>query len=99
MMDLIEQVLVFWGMIGVECIFVVGCENCVYKVMYDGVVYVLCFKCLGYCDLVELILELIWMVEMVCVGILVFVLYKLCEGCLLEELDGYYVDLISWFGG
>lgn len=99
MTDPIEQALALWDMTGAECTFVAGRENRVYKVTHDGMAYALRFKRPGYRDLAELTSELTWMAEMARAGLSVPAPRLSREGRLLEELDGHYVDLISWLGG
>jgi len=99
MTDPVELALAVWGMRGADCTFVAGRENRVYKVTHDGAAYALRFKRPGYRDLEELTSELAWMAEMARAGLSVPAPRLSREGRLLEELDGHYVDLITWLGG
>lgn len=99
MTDPIEPALALWGMTGADCRFVAGRENRVYKVMHKGTAYALRFKRPGYRELAELTSELAWMAEMARAGLSVPAPRLSLQGRLLEELDGHYVDLITWLGG
>ena len=99
MTDPVEQALALWGMTGAEWSFVAGRENRVYKVTHDSAAFALRFKRPGYRDLEELTSELAWMAEMARAGLSVPAPRQSREGRFLEELDGHYVDLITWLSG
>ena len=99
MIDNVHKALGLWGLEGANFVFVAGRENRIYKVTHNGNSLALRFKRPGYRDRAELQSELDWLAEMARVGLSVPQPLPSLKGQLIEQVDGQYIDLITWMSG
>jgi len=99
MSDATETALARWGMGEAQYTFVAGRENRVYRVVNGRDVYALRFKRPGYHSYDELISELQWLAEMDRAGLFVPKPLESTGGNLLEQIEGQFVDLVTWLDG
>jgi len=99
MIDDVHKALGLWGLEGADFAFVAGRENRIYKVTYNGNSFALRFKRPGYRDRAELQSELDWLAEMARAGLSVPQPLPSLTGQLIEQVDGQYIDLITWMSG
>ena len=99
MTDPVNDALALWDMADAEFSFVAARENRVYRVDHAGESFALRFKRPGYRDLTELCSELDWLTEMARAGLAVPAPRPSRNGKLLEQLDGHYVDMVTWLTG
>mgnify|MGYP001555216293 FL=1 len=99
MKDVCAAALKLWGLEGADCAFVAGRENQVFRVDSAGETFALRIKRPGYRTKAELQSELDWMAAMDAAGLAVPRPQAALSGRLIEEVEGYCVDLISWLDG
>ena len=99
MIDNVHKALGLWGLEGANFVFVAGRENRIYKVTHNGNSFALRFKRPGYRDRAELQSELDWLAEMARAGLSVPQPLPSLAGQLIEQVDGQYIDLITWMSG
>ena len=99
MKDLCAAALKLWGLEGADCAFVAGRENQVFRVDSAGATFALRIKRPGYRTKAALKSELDWMAAMEAAGLAVPRPRPALSGRLIEEVEGYCVDLISWLDG
>jgi Ser/Thr protein kinase RdoA (MazF antagonist) len=95
----VHKALGLWGLEDANFVFVAGRENRIYKVTYNGNSFALRFKRPGYRDRAELQSELDWLAEMARAGLSVPQPLPSLTGQLIEQVDGQYIDLITWMSG
>lgn len=99
MTDLAQKAAAEWGLAHARLQFVVGRENQVYRVSDASGDYALRLKRPGYRQSIEIESELMWMATLDRAGILVPRPIPSKRGNLLEPVDGYFVDLLTWLPG
>lgn len=95
----IEASLAVWGLTGADCEFVAGRENRVYRVKSARGDCALRIKRPGYREMDELAAELHWLEAMEKAGLHVPRPLPSRNGRLLECIDTFYVDIVSWLPG
>jgi len=99
MSDQTDSALALWGLSDASCTFIAGRENRVYKVTQGSQSFALRFKRRGYHGHNDLVSELQWLAEMDRAGLNVPKPVPSRNGALLEEIDGQFVDLVTWLDG
>lgn len=99
MTDPTKAALALWGLDDAACSFVAGRENRVYKVVRGSDIYAMRLKRPDYRSAAELVSELDWLAEMDRAGLTVPRPLPSSRGALLEQIDGQFVDVISWLEG
>lgn len=99
MTDPVEQVLALWGLSGAECRLVAGRENRVFRVVAPWGTAALRLRRPGYRSDAELRSELDWMAAMRKAGLSVPQPIASASGALLEQVEGFRVDLLQWLPG
>jgi len=95
----VEASLAIWGLTGADCEFVAGRENRVYRVRSAQGDYALRIKRPGYREMDELVAELHWLEAMEEAGLHVPRPLPSRNGRLLECVDTFFVDVVSWLPG
>lgn len=95
----VEASLAVWGLTDADCEFVAGRENRVYHVRSARGEYALRVKRPGYRKMDELVAELHWLEAMEKAGLHVPRPLPSRNGRLLECVDTFYVDVVSWLPG
>lgn len=95
----VEASLAVWGLTDADCEFVAGRENRVYHVRSARGEYALRIKRPGYREMDELVAELNWLEAMEKAGLHVPRPLPSRNGRLLECVDTFYVDVVSWLPG
>jgi len=95
----VDASLAAWGLTGARCEFVAGRENRVYHIRSAQGDYALRIKRPGYREREELVAELHWLVAMEKAGLHVPRPIPSLTGRLLECIDDFYVDVVSWLPG
>lgn len=95
----VEASLAVWGLTGADCEFVAGRENRVYRVRSARGDYALRIKRPGYRAIDELVAELHWLDAMEKAGLHVPQPLASRNGQLLECVDTFFVDVVSWLPG
>lgn len=99
MIDPVEQALALWGLAGAECRLVAGRENRVFRVTAPWGMAALRLRRPGYRSDAELRSELDWMAAMRAAGLSVPRPIAAASGALLEQVEGFRVDLLHWLPG
>lgn len=99
MNDTVKASLEIWGLTGAECDFIAGRENRVYRIKSSRGDYALRIKRPGYRSRAELVSELQWMAAMEAAGLHVPRPLASKTGYLLECVDAFFVDVVSWLPG
>ncbi|MFN7089101.1 MAG: phosphotransferase enzyme family protein [Allorhizobium sp.] len=95
----VDASLAAWGLTGAACEFVAGRENRVYHIRSAQGDYALRIKRPGYRERDELVAELHWLEAMEQAGLHVPRPLPSRTGKLLECIDTFYVDVVSWLPG
>jgi Ser/Thr protein kinase RdoA (MazF antagonist) len=95
----VEACLEIWGLTGAACEFVAGRENQVYRIRCETGDFALRFKRPGYREREELASELYWLDAMERAGLHVPRPLASRNGRLLERVETFFVDVVSWLPG
>lgn len=99
MSDTVETSLATWGLVAADYEFVAGRENRVFRVRSGQGDFALRIKRPGYREKDELVSELYWLDAMETGGLHVPRPLLSRNGKLLECVDGFFVDIVSWLPG
>lgn len=93
------QALALWGMRDAQVTFVAARENTVYRVDHEQGVFALRFHRKGYRTDAQLGAELDWMARLHDGGLSVPAPVRSLSGHMLERVDGFQVDVLTWLDG
>lgn len=94
-----RKALTFWGKEDAEITLVAQRENIVFRIDHNGSRYALRLHRPGYQSVGMILSELAWVEQLGDAGMTVPRPWPTLDGRLLQETDGYQVDLLSWLGG
>lgn len=99
MTNLIARALARWGMVNVDCAFVAGRENQVYRISCNEGDFALRIRRPGLRNEAELRSELIWLNAMRQAGLCVPRPKRSAHGRFLERIDRHAADMTGWLTG